>query len=429
LKRSLLFLLLAFLLTLSAVWAQQGYMEVTAPERTGVLLALAPPVLQGGTAQTELAREMDEVLRFDLGLAGNFSILPSESAGGRGGLRLGEFDLGPWRSLGTELLVKSGYQLNGDNLTVEFRLLDIPRERELLAKRYTGKKREIRRICHLFADEVLAAVTGTRGPFTGKVAYVSTVNGNKELYLMDYDGHGVQRLTRNGSINLNPDFSPSGRELIYTSYRGGNPDLYRREIFSGAEAKVSGRTGLNAMAAYAPDGSRIALTLSKDGNSEIYLIGKDGSLGSRLTNNPAIEISPAWSPDGRQIAFVSDRLGNPQVFIMNADGSEVRRLTTSGSYNVSPRWSPKGDRIVYCRREGGGFQIYSIASSGSGDQQLTTKGSNEHPRWSPDGRFIVYSSKQGGREGIYVMRSDGTGQTKVSRGSASDNHPVWSVNW
>lgn len=427
--KRLLILLICCLASLSVVFAKQEYMEVTAPERSGVALAIASPVLQGGGVQRELAQEMAEVLRFDLGLAGNFSILPAETGEGRGGLRIGEFDLAPWRSLGAELLVKSSCQLKGDSLTVEFRLLDIARERELLAKRYTGGKKELRRICHLFADEVLATVTGTRGPFTGKVAYVSTVHGNKELYLMDYDGHGVQRLTRNGSINLNPDFSPSGRELVYTSYRGGNPDLYRREIFSGAEAKISGRSGLNAMAAYSPDGSRIALTLSKDGNSEIYLIGKDGSIVSRLTNNPAIDVSPAWSPDGRQIAFVSDRLGKPQVFVMNADGTNVRRLTTAGAYNVSPRWSPKGDRILYCRREGGAFQIYSIAANGSGDQRLTSSGNNEHPRWSPDGRFIVYSSKQGSKEAIYVMRGDGTGQTRVSRGSAADSHPVWSVNW
>jgi TolB protein len=417
------------LLSLSAASAQQGYMEVTAPERTGVALALAPPLLQGGTAQPELVREMGETLRFDLGMAGTFSVLPGEGGEARGGLRLGEFDLVPWRSLGAELLVKAGYQLKGETLTVDFRLLDIARERELLAKRYTGGKRELRRICHLFADEVLAAVTGSKGPFTGKIAYVSTVHGNKELYLMDYDGHGTQRLTRNGSINLNPDFSPSGRELIYTSYRGGNPDLYRREIFSGTEAKISARSGLNAIASYSPDGSRIALTLSKDGNSEIYVIGKDGAVISRLTNNPAIDVSPAWSPDGRRIAFVSDRLGKPQVFVMNADGSGVSRLTTSGAYNVSPRWSPKGDRIVYCRREGGEFQIYSIAPDGRGDQRLTTSGSNEHPRWSPDGRFIVFSSKRGGKEAIYIMRADGSGQTKVSRGSAGDSHPVWSVNW
>ena len=117
---------------------------------------------------------------------------------------------------------------------------------------------------------------------------------------MDYDGHNVQRITANGSINLNPDFSPNGKEIVYTSYKKGNPDLYRRDLFSTAEARISSHPGINITGAWSPNGNRIALALSKDGNAEIYTISKDGKQMNRLTRNGAIETSPAWSPDGSE---------------------------------------------------------------------------------------------------------------------------------
>lgn len=410
------------------LYAQQSYREVTATGTNKLTLAVDAPRNLGGSTDDSLANEVADVLRFDMTIAGPFTVAAGSAKAAATGIRPGDFDFAPWQSAGVDLLVKSGYSISGDNVTCEFRLYNVTQGKELLAKRYSGRKQDVRRIAHTFSDDILETLTGIRGPFTGKIAFISKVTGNKEIYLMDYDGHHVQRLTRNGSINLDPDFSPSGREIIYTSYRRGNPDLYRRELFSGKEALVSARQGLNVTGAWSPDGQEIALTLSKDGNSEIYAISRDGKIIKRLTHSSAIEVSPAWSPDGKQLAFVSDRLGKPQIFIMNADGTNVRRLTTNGAYNVSPRWSPRGDQIAYCRQEGG-FQIYTISPDGSNDTRLTTQGSNEHPRWSPDGRFIVFSSTRDGGHAIYLMRADGSGQTRISQGKHDDTHPTWSYHW
>ena len=409
--------------------AQQSFLDVTAPGNRQLQIAIPSAKSLDGMSNTGIANEVDEVLRFDLTLAGPFSVMGSTGNSDLSGIRPGEFDFGPWKGAGADLLVKSGYKVSGNTVTLEFRLYDVLRGKELVAKRYTGSIHDVRKITHIFDDQIMQTVTGEKGPFSGKIVFVSNRTGNKEIYLMDYDGYNVQRITRNGSINLNPDFSPNGREIIYTSYKRKNPDLYRRELFTGVEANISNRHGLNITGSFSPDGKRIALTMSRDGNSEIYLIDSSGRQLARLTNNPAIDVSPSWSPDGTRIAFTSDRLGRPQLFVMNADGSNVRRLTTNGAYNDRPRWSPKGDRIAYCRMEGNGFQIYVINPDGSGDTRLTSDGSNEHPRWSPDGRFITFSSKRGGNESIYVMRADGSGQTKVSRSNTSDSHPSWSSRW
>ncbi len=427
-KKTLL-LLISVLLVPAVLFAQQSYLEVTAQGNKQLPLAIAPAKSLGGGLNADVAGELGDILKFDLNLAGPFTILTGTAAESASGIRPGEFDFAPWRAIGAGFLIKTGYTMAGDTVTLEFRLYDVFKGQSLAAKRYTGKRSDLRKMTHAFADETMFSVTGEKGPFTGKTTFVSSRSGNKEVYLMDYDGYNVQRLTRNGSINLNPDFSPNGREIIFTSYKKGNPDLYRLEIFTRSVALISSRQGINFTGAWSPNGSKIALAMSKDGNAEIYLISKDGKQLARLTNNGAIDISPSWSPDGLHIAFVSDRSGKPQIFIMDADGSNVRRLTYSGSYNVSPSWSPKGDRILYCRQQSGGFQIYAINPDGSGDTQLTTNGRNENPRWSPDGRFITFSSNRDGKEAIYVMRSDGTGSVKVSRSNSPDSQPVWSARW
>ncbi len=424
-----IFLIVLFLvISPFTLYAQSGYIEVTAPGNRMMKLAVDTPRSLDASLNPESAKTISDVITFDMNMSGvvlaeNRAQLPAAKT-----IVLTDIDFIPWQNSGFDLLTACEYSLKSGQLTVEFRLYDVINRKLLTAKRFLGAAKDLRRFSHSFADEVLRTITGEPGVFTTRIAYVSTQSGNKEIWIMDWDGYNPLPLTKNGSINMNPDFSPDGREIIFTSYKRGNPDLYRRSLSSPTEIPLSARKGLNITGNWSPNGSKIALALSKDGDSEIYTIDRDGSHPTRLTINPALDLYPAWSPDGKQIAFVSDRLGKPQIFVMNADGGNLRRLTTSGNYNVNPRWSPKGDKIAYSRMTSGGFSIFTIAPDGSSDTQLTLDGNNENPSWSADGRFISFSSKRSGGDGVYVMRADGTGQTRVSQGKGAFSQPAWSAH-
>lgn len=423
-----IFLLVLFLVVPpAALYAQPGYIEVTAPGNRQLKLAVDSPRSVNVPANAESAKMVSDVIAYDMNMSGVVTAESRSQQSASRDLSLVDVDFMPFLSAGFDLLVRGEYSLKDGRLTIEFRLFDVVNRKLITAKRYLGAAKDLRRFSHSFADEILRAITGEKGVFTTRIAYVSTQTGNKEIYVMDWDGHNPLPLTKNGSINLNPDFSPDGREIIFTSYKRANPDLYRRSLSNTAEVALSTRKGLNITGSWSPDGSKIALALSKDGDAEIYTLDKDGSHPKRLTINPSLDLYPAWSPDGKQIAFLSDRLGKPQIFVMNSDGSNLRRLTTSGNYNVNPRWSPKGDRIAYSRMTNGGFNIFSVAPDGSSDIQLTADGNNENPSWSADGRFICFSSKRSSGNGVYVMRADGTGQTKVSHGKGTYFQPVWSA--
>ncbi len=422
-------LLLFFTVSPALLNAQSGYIEVNAPGSRLLKLAVETPLsLDSPPVNLEFVKPVSGVIAFDMNMSGVVTAesLPPQPNAKKAAPSDADFVL--WQNAGFDLLVRGEYTISEERLTIEFRLFDVINRKLIIAKRYLGTAKDLRRFTHSFSDEILRAITSEKGVFTTRIAYVSTQTGNKEIYVMDWDGHNPLPLTKNGSINLNPDFSPDGREIIFTSYKRGNPDLYRRSLSSTAEIVLSNRTGLNITGTWSPDGNKIALALSKDGDAEIYTLDKDGRHPTRLTINPALDLYPAWSPDGKQIAFVSDRLGKPQIFVMNADGGDVRRLTTSGSYNVNPRWSPKGDKIAYSRMVNGSFNLFSIALDGTSDSQLTTDGNNENPSWSADSRFICFSSKRGGNDGVYVMRADGTGQVKVSQGKGLFFQPVWSAH-
>lgn len=425
--KQLLILLLISVFTATSSIAQDEYIEVNAPSSRVMKLAITDPY-SPAAPYLEGIHQAAEVISSDINLSG---VAVADSQPGLNlpqTVLLSDIDFKQMKDTGFDLLVRSSYSLVGQQLTLEFRLFDAVNHKVLTAQRYIGTKSDLRRFSHLFANEIVFALTGEKGYFSTRIAYISNQTGNKEIFIMDWDGHNPRQLTKNGSINMNPDFSPDGTSILFTSYKKGNPDLYRHSISNGSEVTVSARKGLNLTGSWSPDGTKIAVSLSKDGDSEIYTLSKDGSNPMRLTINPALDLSPTWSPDGTKIAFVSDRLGKPQIFIMNADGGNVRRLTTSGKYNVNPRWSPKGDRIAYSQMNDGVFSIHTISPDGSSDTKLTSEGSNENPAWSPDGRFICFSSKKSSGSGIYVMRSDGSGVRRVSGNRGSYSQPAWSSN-
>ncbi|SEA70706.1 TolB protein [Desulfuromusa kysingii] len=428
-----LFIILILLFLGSTAFAAR--IEISAPGEQTIPLAMPRLVSMGvGSVQPAVAAEFQQVLQGDLELSGLFDLVnPASflSDAQKLGLRRTDIDFQQWRILGAETLIKGGYSVSSGQVTVELRLFDVITQRLLTGRRYTGKLADIRKIAHTFADQILLSLTGEKGPFATKIAYISKRTGHKELYLMDVDGHQSKQMTNHRSIVLNPDFSPMRKELIFTSYSKDNPDLYRKEVYTGRESRLSLKQGLNIGGRYSPDGREIAITLSKDKNSEIYLIGTDGTIHKRLTNHYSIDVDPSWSPKGNKIAFVSDRRGNPNVFIVDIRTLEVSRLTYEGKYNVTPAWSPKGDKIAFSRMVDGVFNIFTIREDGTDERQLTFgSGSKEHPRWSPDGRFLIYSVDQsGGDKSIWVMRADGTGAKRISAPRSNDSHPAWSGRW
>jgi TolB protein len=319
--------------------------------------------------------------------------------------------------------------VRGDRLEGEMRLYDLasgPDPRRIATKTFSVATTQPRRLAHKIADEVVLQYSGEPGVADTKLAYVTGRPGAKEIVVSDYDGFGPASVTKNGSINLSPVWSPDARSLAYTSYKNGYPDLFRLFPFERRpEQTLAAFSGINSSPGWSPDGTQLALTLSKDGNPEIYVLAiATGSL-RRLTRHAGIDTEPTWSPTGRQLAFISNRAGSPHVFVMDAEGANVRQLTFGG-YHTQPRWSPKGDLIAYTARHGN-HDVWVVGSDGSNPRRLTAgPGDNQGAAWSPNGRHLVFQSNRLGGWQIFSMLSDGSEQAPVTRGGAEQTSPSWS---
>lgn len=378
-----------------------------------------------------LSEGIADTMIHDLDLSGWFKVLdrsayienPQNS-----GITLGTFDFKNWSTIGAEGLVKGGFSVQGDEVTVELRLFDVYQNKERVGKRYVGKVKDYRRIAHKFVDEIINQFTGVPGIFNTRLAYVSTSGGRfKEIYVSHLDGSEKFQVTNNHTINLSPSWTADGRSILYSSFKDRAQTLFLFELYSGHEVKFSPRAGHYIGGEMSPDGQTVAATLEVAGNSNLYLLDRTGNVIRRLTEDPGIEVSPSWSPDGRQLVFVADRSGSPQLYILDVASGKTRRLTYTGSYNTSPEWSPKGDKIVYTGRVGSRFAIFTISVDGGDPRKLTSEASDsEDPTWSPDGRFIAFSSNRAGKYQLYMMQASGENQRRLTGSGGDDTKPSWS---
>jgi TolB protein len=394
--------------------------DVPEPGGAGLPIAISPLGKMGQDGTQQLGDEFADVILRDLDLSGLFRPIDrSAYIEEPGSIALEEINFQNWSTLGVLALSKGRFFLDGDNLTVEVRLFDVTQRKQLVGKRYRGERKDLRRMAHRFADQIMLSLTGELGPFSSKIAFVSN-RGNgraKELFITDLTGTDVEQVTRDYRINLGPSWNPSGTALVYASYKQGGPYPYRLDLLSGQASRLYSTVGYSSR--WSPDGSMIAVSLEQQGNSDLYLISPEGRLIRRLTESSDIDVSPAWSPDSQQIAFCSNRSGGPQIYVMNVNGGSVRRLTFRGDYNTSPAWSPKGDRIAYTSRAGG-FRIMTVGVSGGDPQEISA---GEDPSWSPDGRYLVFSTR--GR--LRIASKDGRSVKQLTGGGGDDTSPAWSA--
>lgn len=417
---------------LQGAYAQTIYLDITNPNFQRIPIAI-PDFKYMSPEQTQLARQMRDVLSNDLNLSGVFRSLDPKGFledPQKMGLIASDINFQDWKRLGADFLVRCSYQVQGNSIRLDGRLFDATAGKLVgTPKSYGGDLGAWRQMVHAFANDIMLMITGEPGVFNTKIAYVQSVGKAKEIFYCDFDGYDPVQVTRDNSIDLSPVWSPDGSRIAFVSYRDGRPKIYVVNVLTHSRHMVCGFPGMNITPAWRPGTNDLAVALSKGGSQDIYLVDMSGKIIRKfgVGFGSSITVSPNWSPDGRKFAYVSNESGNPQIYIFDVASGQKRRLTFSGKYNTSPAWSPKGDWIAYCGEDASGFNIYVIRPDGSENHALTHGGRNEAPRWSPDGRMIAYSSNNGGMSAIRIMYSNGTGDWQLMRhpGGAQEL-PDWS---
>ena len=334
-----------------------------------------------------------------------------------------------WRGRAADALAAGSVtRLADGRFDVRFKLWDVVKGNAIASQSNAVEAGDLRLAAHRIADTIYEKLTGDKGVFSTRIAYVIKSGGSRyTLRVADADGEGGQVALNSPEPIISPAWAPDGKQLAYVSFEKQKAIVYVQDTATGARREIANFRGSNSAPAWSPDGQTLAVTLSRDLGSQLYLIDRNGGNVRRLTNSSAIDTEPAFAPDGRGIYFVSDRGGGPQVYRTSVSGVNVERITFGGSYNISPAVSPDGRTLAYISRVGGAFRLYTLdlSSSGAQPQALTDTSDDESPSFAPNGRLIIYASRSQGRDVLMTTTLDGKIKARLLSTTVDVREPVW----
>jgi TolB protein len=422
------FPLLALLL-LCSLWlrvAEAGLtIEITQGVQGAMPIAIVPFGWEAGGAPIE---DMAAVISADLARSGRFKTLPPEDMLERP-TEGGAIGFQNWRILGMDNLVVGRIRPNGGGYEVQFQLYDVFRGNQLIGMNIPGGPADLRGMAHHIADLIYEKLTGERGAFNTRIAYVTATrekNPNYTLIVADADGYAPQTILRSKQPLMSPSWSPDGRRLAYVSFEKSRSEIYIQDIATGSRERIAAYDGINGAPAWSPDGRRLALTLSQAGSPDIYVLDIASRQLSRLTNHPAIDTEPNWTPDGRAVVFTSDRGGKPQIYRVPAQGGNAERVTFDGDYNARAGYSPDGKGIAMVHRGNRGFTIGLYDTATRRVQVLTDGPQDESPSFAPNGSMILYATRDGGRGVLAAVSVDGRVRQLLVLQEGDVREPAWS---
>lgn len=428
----LLKLLLPLLVALAAgpVRAQGLTIDIVDGNPSAIPIAIVPFAWEGAGLPPET--DVSEIIRANLNRVGQFRALPRQDIV-EFPVRGADIKFGTWRVLKQDFIVVGRLADGGDGtIRIEYELFDVAKQERLLGLAIAARPGDLRGAAHQISDQIYERITGVRGAFWTRIAYV-TMTGTGEnrqyaLMVADADGFNPQTVVRSREPLLSPAWSPDGRRLAYVSFERGNSSIYIQEVATGQRELVASFRGINGAPAFSPDGTRLALTLSRTGNPEIYVMDLATRQLTQLTRHFAIDTEPAWSPDGQTIYFTSDRAGRPQIYQMPAAGGEATRLTFVGENNARVSVAADGRRFAMAQGEGNRYRIAILDRSlgGAGQNRLLSPGNlDESPSFAPNGSMVLYAAREGARGVLYAVSTDGRVRQRLVLADGDVREPAW----
>ncbi|WP_416151964.1 Tol-Pal system beta propeller repeat protein TolB [Rhodoferax sp.] len=369
------------------------------------------------------SQDIAAIVRADLERSGQFRFVPPIT----GGLdETSRPELASWRDKGADsLLTGSVMRLADGRFDVRFRLWDVVRGQDLGGLSYPVSAQELRLAAHRVADYVYEKITGEKGVFSTRIAYVTKAGPRYNLWVADADGENARAALTSSEPIISPNWAPGGLQLAYVSFEARKPVIYAHDVASGKRRLLANFKGSNSAPAWSPDGSQLLATLSLSGSAQVYAMDTNGGQLRRLTQSASIDTEPVFSADGKSIYFVSDRGGSPQIYRMGAQGGNAERVSFAGNYNISPAPSPDGRWLAFISRVSGAFRLHVMELASGTVTALTAGAADESPSFSPNSRMIIYATRDRGQEALMTTTVDGRIKTRLAGAQGDIREPEW----
>ena len=170
-----------------------------------------------------------------------------------------------------------------------------------------------------------------------KVAIISSMRGNPDLYVIDLAANRYRQLTNTKSVSEGqPAWSPDGRRIVYVSDETRHPQLYVIDIATLAKRRITSKGSQNVDPDWGLDGK--ITYISKRGGNYVAVIDPDaGEASTRLVTDAGTWEHPSWARDRRHIVAGRDKA----LFIIDTleGGDKPRQLFVAGGNWITPSWS------------------------------------------------------------------------------------------
>lgn len=404
--------------------------EIVGTDASALPIAIVP--FEWSVGQDGVPVKIAQVVESDLERSGQFRAVPMEQMLEQPH-RGKDINFENWRILDVENLLIGSVRKSGAEYIVEFQLFDVFKGRQLLGESRKVPEGQLRTMAHYISDKVYEALTGDRGAFNTRIAYVIAepieISGktkiNYRLEISDTDGYNAQVILKSSQPILSPSWSPDGRKLAYVSFENRRSEIWVHSVFAGKRETAVRFEGINGAPVWSPDGERLAFVSSHEGNADIYLLSLSNQSLKKVTKSWSIDTEPVWTPDGEALIYTSGRSGSPQLYRLDLSSGESKRLTFEGKYNASPVISPDGRTVAMVHRHRGHYRIAALDLKTGLFRVLTEGRLDESPSFSPNGTMLLYASVQGNRGVLAAVSVDGRTRQRLAFADGNIREPTW----
>ena len=300
----------------------------------------------------------------------------------------------------------------------------------------------------LFSALTLQAQTlpGAVSPFpqglTGTLVFQSdrrgadNPDGRNHIFTLDLANGRVTQLTSGRNHHdQHPKWSPDGKRISFISSRGGSFDLWMMNADGTGVERLTDHSAADYDPIWAPDGQSLIFSSERDSRSDLYRVWLADRRVDRLTHHfVGRAIMPNVSPDGTSVAFAAQTLQrlqfwSYQVHVLDLTTGKTRAIDGSACW---PNWSPDGRRLanVLLETEPSRIQVRHADGSGAREIAFDPKRWNYYPDWSKDGTLIAFSVSPQHHDGedwdLAVVPADGSRPVqKLTTGPGNDRLPDW----